>query len=66
MSEEPPVAVANQLTTSPDAGIAESPTVPGPQPEPFTPVGGFVILTVAVTARLEEEIQPEVVFLASA
>ena len=62
----PPVGAANQEIVSPAPGMAESPTVPVPHPDPFTPVGGLVMFTVAVTVLLVVDTQPVVGFLVSA
>ena len=64
---EPPAEVAYQSIVTPGPTAAEILTVPEPQRAPDVPVGADgVALTVAVTAALVAEIQPVMVFLASA
>ena len=63
----PPEDAAYQSIVSPPAGVADIITVPAPHLDPPVPDGatGFTF-TVADTAVLTAEIQPAVVFLASA
>ena len=65
---EPPLDAAYQSSVVPDGAVAEIITVPELQTEPPTaPVGAVgKAFIVAITAVLEEDIQPEVLFLASA
>ena len=63
----PPVEEAYQSTVEPEAGVAEMATVPAPHVEPLPAAGAAGNgLMVAVTAVLDDEMQPDVVFLASA
>ena len=63
----PPVAAAYQSIVSPAPGVAEIVTVPVEQRAALPAVGADgKLFTVAVTAVLEDEIQPVVEFLDSA
>ena len=67
-SKVPPVDASYQSIVVPAALEADKLTVPGPHLEPFTGVVGAagIVLTVAVICVLGEEMQPVVVFLATA
>jgi len=64
----PPLAAANQSMVVPAGLVAEMVTIPGPHLDPLTGDAGAVGkgLMVAVTTVRAAEIQPVVVFLASA
>ena len=64
----PPLAAANQSMVVPAGLVAEMVTIPGPHLDPLTGDVGAVGkgLMVAVTTVRAAEIQPVVVFLASA
>lgn len=63
----PPVEAAYQSIVSPAPGVADIPTVPVPHRDEFVPVGREgIVFTVADTALRVADIQPVVVFLASA
>lgn len=62
----PPVEAAYQSITHPAGGVAEITTVPVPQRAALVAVGAAGFNKVAVTAVLAVEVQPLVVFLASA
>jgi len=63
----PPVAAEYQSIVVPAGLVAEIVTAPAPHRDPLTAVGAVGrALMVAVTGVLVEEIQPVVVFLASA
>ena len=63
----PPLAAAYQSIVSPPEGIAEMVTVPGPHLAALVPVGAAgVLLIVAVTAVLEGDMPPQLIFLACA
>lgn len=64
---EPPDAAAYQSIVSPEPAVADITTVPVPHLAAPVPIGAFAVeFTAAVTCTLAEEIQPVVVFLASA
>ena len=65
---DPPVATEYQSIVVPTGLVAEMVTVPGPHLAPLTGIVGAVGkgLIVAVTAVRVEDLQPVIVFLASA
>lgn len=63
----PPVAAAYQSIVWLEPGVAVNVTVPMPQRVLLVPAGATgIVMMLAVTAVLETEMQPAVVFLASA
>ena len=67
VNTEPPLEASYQSIVSPEPGVADILTVPVEHLVPFVPEGvAGNALTVAVTAVLLAEIQPVVMFLASA